>query len=149
MDPQATHLSGVYSGTLTHLAPEALQFGRQSKAADVYAFGMVMYELFSARRPYDKMSSTAILEAICYKGQRPVLPATVPVKIVELYDQCTAFVPDNRPVAEEVVMMVSKLLLEHAKDPLVMISLWFPASFPPLVCRICATPPPPGKIVCG
>jgi len=35
MDSMATHMSGVYQGTVTHMAPEILMEGRASKAADV------------------------------------------------------------------------------------------------------------------
>ena len=35
MDAQDTHVSRLYHGTLTHMAPEVLLMGHQSKAADV------------------------------------------------------------------------------------------------------------------
>ncbi len=35
MDKQDTHVSKAYQGTLTHMAPEVLLDGHQSKAADV------------------------------------------------------------------------------------------------------------------
>ena len=35
MEGQNTHVSGLHSGTFTHMAPEVLIEGRQSKAADV------------------------------------------------------------------------------------------------------------------
>lgn len=36
MDHMETHVSNVYQGTLTHMAPEIMLDGRVSKAADVY-----------------------------------------------------------------------------------------------------------------
>ena len=35
MDHHETHLTGMHYGTLTHMSPEVLLEGRQSKAADV------------------------------------------------------------------------------------------------------------------
>ena len=35
MDNQATHVSAAYQGTITHMAPECLLYGHQSKASDV------------------------------------------------------------------------------------------------------------------
>ena len=35
LDRHATHISSTHNGTLTHMAPEVLMEGRQSKAADV------------------------------------------------------------------------------------------------------------------
>ena len=46
--PAVPHLSHTYQGTLTHMSPELLLHGRMSKAADVYAFGITMWELYSA-----------------------------------------------------------------------------------------------------
>jgi serine/threonine protein kinase len=36
MDHLETHVSNVYQGTMTHMAPETMLDGRVSKAADVY-----------------------------------------------------------------------------------------------------------------
>lgn len=51
-DNNETHVSSMFQGTLSHMAPEVLLSGRMSKAADVYAFGVTLYELFSAGVPY-------------------------------------------------------------------------------------------------
>ena len=40
-----THISGVRYGTPLYIAPEILQDGKASKAADVYSFGVMMWEL--------------------------------------------------------------------------------------------------------
>jgi serine/threonine protein kinase len=40
MQQQRTHRTTATRGTFSHLAPELLQLGRLSSAADVYAFGM-------------------------------------------------------------------------------------------------------------
>ena len=37
----------------THMAPEILLEGRISKAADVYAFGITLWELFTGGRPFE------------------------------------------------------------------------------------------------
>jgi hypothetical protein len=36
MDHLETHVSNVFQGTMTHMAPEIMLDGRVSKAADVY-----------------------------------------------------------------------------------------------------------------
>lgn len=41
----ATHRSTTSLGTITHMSPEVLRSGRLSKAADVYAFGIMMWEV--------------------------------------------------------------------------------------------------------
>ncbi len=37
MDHAATHVSSLFQGTMTHMAPEVLLKGTCSKASDVYA----------------------------------------------------------------------------------------------------------------
>ena len=42
IDHKETHMSNVFQGTMTHMAPEIMLEGRISKAADVYAFGITL-----------------------------------------------------------------------------------------------------------
>jgi serine/threonine protein kinase len=44
--------TGTY-GTVTHCPPELLTTGRLSKAADVYAFGVLCWECYTGRRPWE------------------------------------------------------------------------------------------------
>ena len=44
--------TGTY-GTVTHCPPELLTAGRLSKAADVYAFGVLCWECYTGRRPWE------------------------------------------------------------------------------------------------
>lgn len=39
-------------GTMSHMAPEALLHGHISKAADVYAYGITLWELFTGGQAY-------------------------------------------------------------------------------------------------
>jgi serine/threonine protein kinase len=42
----------LLQGTMSHMAPEALLHGRISKAGDVYAFGISLWELFTGGQAY-------------------------------------------------------------------------------------------------
>ena len=42
-------------GTVTHMPPELLTTGRLSKAVDVYAFGVLLWEMCTGRRPWAGM----------------------------------------------------------------------------------------------
>lgn len=42
-------------GTVTHMPPELLTEGHLSKAADVYAWGTILWELFAQERPWPGM----------------------------------------------------------------------------------------------
>lgn len=47
-----SHATTRTVGTLTHVPPELLCAGRLSSAADVYAFGVMMWEMMTGCVPY-------------------------------------------------------------------------------------------------
>jgi len=61
----ATHTAGIKSqcppscplSKYRHMAPELLVEGRVSKAADVYAFGITLWEIFTATHVHKGMSA--------------------------------------------------------------------------------------------
>jgi len=66
IDPEATE-SMVFDqdaqGTIAYLAPELLLGQRPSEQSDVYALGVVMYELLSGERPFSHLSGLALAAA--------------------------------------------------------------------------------------
>jgi tetratricopeptide (TPR) repeat protein len=65
--------SGALGGTPDYMAPELWKGGKASEASDVYAFGVILYELASARRPFP-FSDQATWEARLTHKPRPVNP---------------------------------------------------------------------------
>jgi len=87
--------TGVLAGTLSHMAPEVL-LGRQADArSDVWALGVLLYELvtgelpFTGRTPYE--TSSAIL------GEPPRrMSSRVPLAVRLVIERCLAKNPDER-----------------------------------------------------
>ncbi|EFJ42183.1 hypothetical protein VOLCADRAFT_107375 [Volvox carteri f. nagariensis] len=52
LDPTATHMSHAFQGSLTHMAPEVMLQGHISRPADVYAFGITLWEIFTGGQAY-------------------------------------------------------------------------------------------------
>ncbi|KAL6753967.1 kinase-like domain-containing protein [Haematococcus lacustris] len=50
-----THVSGVRHGTPLYMAPEILRSERAAKAADVYAFGVMVWELLHGRTAWQQL----------------------------------------------------------------------------------------------
>ncbi|CAG8509856.1 2139_t:CDS:2 [Cetraspora pellucida] len=66
-------------GVLPYVAPEVLFGGPFTKAADVYGFGIIMWELLSGELPFsDKKHGTQLAIEIYYSQLRPVIPDYVP-----------------------------------------------------------------------
>ncbi|EXX69157.1 Ypk2p [Rhizophagus irregularis DAOM 197198w] len=82
-------------GVLPYIAPEVLRGQNYTKAADIYSFGIIMYEVISGLPPYHDVSHDKILAIKICQGLRPQL-------IVNLIKRCLDANPLNRVTANEV-----------------------------------------------
>jgi hypothetical protein len=82
-------------GTLRFIAPEVLEGGQATPAADVWALGAVLWEAVQGRPPFEAGSPAALLEA--RRGPAPALPGD-PV-LASLVASMLAREPSDRPAA--------------------------------------------------
>ena len=61
-------------GTVHWTAPEVLNSLRYQFPADVYGFGMVVYEMACGRVPLGHMVPMAVMLAVAVKKERPAIP---------------------------------------------------------------------------
>jgi tRNA A-37 threonylcarbamoyl transferase component Bud32/tetratricopeptide (TPR) repeat protein len=59
---------GEAQGTLLYMAPELLKGGVASPASDIWALGMIMYELLAGLHPFRHLSTVAALQAALFAG---------------------------------------------------------------------------------
>jgi len=110
LDNQQTHMSNITSGTVTHMSPELLQHNKSSAASDVYAYGILLYELFTGLRAWKNKAPGAIMTEVVGTGKRPVFPPYVTPKVVELACSCWAQEADRRPTFKDVLVSVDQLI---------------------------------------
>lgn len=65
-------------GTVTHMPPELLLEGKLSKSADVYAYGVLLFELFTADRPWSGLRHAEVLHKVAVQHERLQLPEDTP-----------------------------------------------------------------------
>ncbi|EJD51657.1 kinase-like protein [Auricularia subglabra TFB-10046 SS5] len=91
-------------GMLTSMAPE-LASGLVTMASDVYAFGMLLFELFARHRPFSTMTPFAAASHL-HGGQRPLRAELPPGPrcdgVWAIVTQCWADNPAVRPTMAQV-----------------------------------------------
>ncbi len=75
VDQSTLTAAGVWMGTLSYMAPEYLDTGRASASSDLFALGVILYEILTGgRKPFTAETSTGILNAILRKPADPLGP---------------------------------------------------------------------------
>ncbi|GBB88558.1 hypothetical protein RclHR1_01510009 [Rhizophagus clarus] len=95
-------------GVLPYIAPEILRGQTYTSAADIYSFGMIMYEIISGLPPFHDVGHDNYLAIKICRGLRPRFNIKVPQLIVSLIKRCLDASPSNRPKVKE----ISKILRE-------------------------------------
>ncbi|WP_333777480.1 Stk1 family PASTA domain-containing Ser/Thr kinase [Streptomyces sp. IBSBF 3136] len=94
-----TSTTGAVLGTVSYLAPEQIEQGTADPRVDVYACGVVLYEMLTGGKPHSGDSPAQIL----YKHIHEDVPAPsalvpgLPRELDELVAAATARTPDGRP----------------------------------------------------
>jgi len=97
--------------TMRYLAPEVLLKGKYSYKADVYSFGITMYELFTSNPPYRLDDGHGMFERVnmitndCLRPDLTGLPAVVQA----LLSDCWAHDPDARPGMHEIIGRLERM----------------------------------------
>lgn len=83
-------------GTHHWMAPEVLRGERYSKAADVYSFGMVLWEMLSRKVPFQGYTAVQVIGLVGYGQRRPQLPRACPRPLGELVQRALRRKPRSR-----------------------------------------------------
>jgi Tol biopolymer transport system component len=89
---------GVVAGTGGYMSPEQAEGRAVDARSDIFAFGVLLYELATGQRPFDRDSAVATLAAILrdppppLAGRRPDLPAP----LIRLVERCLRKEPERR-----------------------------------------------------
>ena len=78
MDKESDSLETSTHGTVTHMPPELLMDGRLSRATDIYSFGVILWEIYTARRAFAGLMSHQIFLKITTEGLQLPFPAATP-----------------------------------------------------------------------
>ena len=89
-------------GTPLYMAPEILKGEVYERPADVYAYGLLLYELVTGNPIFQHIKSSTELVRELEKGTRPQFDSSVATEWKELIESCWDTLPANRPTMQEV-----------------------------------------------
>jgi serine/threonine protein kinase len=101
-------------GTLSYMPPELLRSSRLSAAADIYAFGILLWECYSGRSAFAGLHFGEIYQAVALEGLRPPPPKGAPAGYALLMRACWAQEPAERPSFAAIVHCLDLLAREAA-----------------------------------
>ncbi|KAG5527699.1 hypothetical protein RHGRI_028590 [Rhododendron griersonianum] len=134
MGTTQTHVSTDVKGTFGYLDPEYYLTHRLTKKSDVYAFGVVLFEVLCARPPVDMRDdsneeerSLPLWAQQCMKKRMhdqiidPYLRGQIPPKCLKLFvkvaNKCLHEHPQGRPTMAEVEGRLEHILVSYGNIP--------------------------------
>lgn len=108
-------------GTVSWIAPEVFEKQPYDTKADVYSFGIVMWELYVKQIPFQDLNTFEIPIAVI-KGDRPAIPKDCPKEYAKLMQLCWHKKPSKRPTFQKIVKTLMKLSKDIGLDSFGMFS---------------------------
>ncbi|DBA00609.1 TPA: hypothetical protein N0F65_007738 [Lagenidium giganteum] len=93
-------------GTTQWMAPEVLGSRPYTEKADVYSFGIVVWEVFTARCPFENLSQIQVALSVLNHDNRPRVPESCPRFFARLMRACWVRDPEQRPSFAHVVQEI-------------------------------------------
>jgi F-box protein 11 len=105
MGPSGLTQAGTWMGTVSYMAPEYLDTGKASTSSDIFALGVILYEILAGgRKPFIGDTTTLVLNRILLHPADPIPPTEakdVSSQLLRVVERALAKRPEDRyPDAE-------------------------------------------------
>jgi serine/threonine protein kinase len=124
-------------GVMPYIAPEVIQGLGNTKATDIYSFGIIMWEILTCERPYEDQTHDIHLAFKILDGLRPTIPEDTPDNYRNLMQKCWHKNPAERigRIKDEVIDLRNSLNLDlNLRGPVCSISKDLSSSNHPEAC---------------
>ena len=107
--------AGVAIGTVAYMSPEQAGGGRLDAGSDVFAFGVVLYELLAGRSPFPGRTDFEILQSILHTAPQP-LSDELPEPLREIVEKALEKSPAERYQTMRDLVVDLKRVLRKSSD---------------------------------
>eukprot|EP00644_Phytophthora_capsici_P000218 jgi/Phyca11/100027/e_gw1.4.960.1 len=97
-------------GTFQWMAPEVLTSQKYSISADIYSFGVIVWEICEGSAPFKDLTPAQIPLAVVQERRRPIISPKTPLPLRDLIQRCWQHEPTHRPTAAEVVGILQSFI---------------------------------------
>jgi serine/threonine protein kinase len=101
------------TGSLRYMAPEVADGLPYNYSADVYSFGIILWELVSTKKPYEGLTRELFYERVVHGGERPPLGRKWPPELTSLMIECWDADMVNRPKFRDIVKRLDAILMKE------------------------------------
>jgi len=95
-------------GTPHWMAPEVLKGGKYQHSADIFSFGMILWEIISLEIPYYGIDPYQVISLVAEQCRIVKVPEKGNVVIRNLIAKCLDYESANRPQLDEIVDILGK-----------------------------------------
>jgi GAF domain-containing protein len=119
-------------GTPMWMAPEIIMGKKYTEKADVYAFGIILWELLTRLEPYEDKEPMQIVVQVVNEGLRPMMTREFDHSpLAPLIRDCWAANPDERPSFEIIAERLQSMINKHKTSFLNDLGNPLPTGAPP------------------
>ncbi|XP_041019741.1 serine/threonine-protein kinase STY17-like isoform X1 [Juglans microcarpa x Juglans regia] len=111
--------SGVMTaetGTYRWMSPEVIEHRAYDHKADVFSFGIVLWELLTGELPYSQLTPLQAAVGVVQKGLRPSIPKNTRPRLAELCERCWQQDAAQRPDFFEILEILQQISDEVRKE---------------------------------
>ena len=88
-------------GTPVYISPEIWERKKYTQYSDVYAYSLILYEIFTGDRLFNKCINLNI-QLKLIEGYRPPFNKPIPLAYKNLIERCWREIPYSRPTFDEI-----------------------------------------------
>ena len=94
-------------GTYQYMAPEVINSNKYSEKADVYSYGIILWEIAAREAPYKHLKGHKVSIEVTSKNLRPKIPQNCPENFARLMKKCWNVSPFKRPSFRDIIRELS------------------------------------------